>query len=150
MFGKGQPQLTREQSLAALPVRNGVIREERTEKDDLVLRVPVKRKGVWRVLGRFLNIPEVDRRVELDELGAYVWGLCDGQTDVRTIIDRFSRQYKLNRKEAEVSMTAYLRTLARRRLIGIMVSENGSASKGSSPRARRRTRGKARSAGGQR
>ena len=129
MFGKRQPKLTREQSLASVPVRNAAIREECREDGTLLLRVPIRRTGVWKALGRVLNVPEADRRVELDELGTFVWELCDGKTDVRAIIERFSRRFKLNRKEAEVSMVAYLRTLARRRLVGIMVAESTPASK---------------------
>ena len=129
MLGRRQSNLTREQSLAAVPVRNAAVRDERGDDGKIVLRVPVKRTGVWKALGRVLNVPEADRRVELDELGTFVWELCDGKTDVRAIIERFSRRFKLNRKEAEVSMVAYLRTLARRRLVGIMVAESTPASK---------------------
>ena len=57
----------------------------------------------------------------LDEIGSFVWRLCDGNHSVREIIRALAARYKLHRKEAEVSVVAYLRTLAKRRLIAVAV-----------------------------
>ena len=74
-----------------------------------------------RFLSKLLRMEDMERRIALDEIGAYVWDMCDGETTVRTMIGRFTDKYKLNRKEAEVSMVEYLRTLAKKGLIGIIV-----------------------------
>jgi len=123
MFKRRKQTVSREQSLTSIPVHNQVIREECGTDGCVTLLVPVRRTGVVKMLGKILNVPETDRRVSLDKLGSYVWRMCDGQTTVRDLIERFSRKYKLDRKEAEVSMVAYLRMLAKRRLVGIVVPE---------------------------
>jgi hypothetical protein len=43
---------------------------------------------------------------------------------VAALIEQFRQHYKLNYREAEVSITTYLRQLAKRRLIGIAVPED--------------------------
>jgi hypothetical protein len=114
------PPLSREQSLGSVPLRNAAVEAERTDDGEVRLAVP-RRDACWvRVLARVLYVPK-SRRVTLDELGSYVWDLCDGQHSVRQIIHALSERYRLHRKEAEVSVVAYLRLLTKRDLIGIAV-----------------------------
>ncbi len=119
---KPQPELSREQSMAAMPIRNPALTVEREEDGTVQLLIP--RSDAWwvRLLARLLYIPK-RRRVALDELGSFVWELCDGETTVRMLIDKFAQKYKLNRKEAEVSMVTYLKQLAKKGLIGIQVPQ---------------------------
>ncbi len=116
--------LSREQSLASVPLRNQAVEEERTDAGEVRLVIPLR--GTWwaRLLARLFYVPKT-RRVVLDEVGSYVWGLCDGRNCVRDIIHALAKRYKLHRKEAEVSVVAYLRQLARRGLIGIAVLKAG-------------------------
>jgi hypothetical protein len=119
MLRRRQP-LSREQSLASMPLHNEAIGAERTDSGDARLTVP-RRENWWvRVLDRVLYVPK-NRRIRLDELGTYVWDLCDGHHTVRDVIRAMSARYKLHRKEAEVSVVTYLRQLARKGLIGIAV-----------------------------
>ncbi len=122
LFRKKQPALTREQSLASMPIRNPNLKYDREE--DGTVRIIIPRKETWwvKALSYMFYIPK-RRRIALDELGTFVWDLCDGETTVRALIDKFARKYKLNRKEAEVSMVAYLRQLAKKGLIGIQVPQ---------------------------
>ncbi|MCS7065643.1 MAG: PqqD family protein, partial [Fimbriimonadales bacterium] len=53
-------------------------------------------------------------RIELDETGSTVWNLCDGQHNVESIVQRLTRRYKLERREAEYALFAFLNTLVRR------------------------------------
>lgn len=112
--------LSREQSLASVPLRNQAVEAERTDDGSIRLVVPVRPKWWARWLSHLVYVPKT-RRIVLDEIGSYVWGLCDGQRSVRDIIGALSARYKLHRKEAEVSVVAYLRQLAGRGLIGIAV-----------------------------
>ena len=59
--------------------------------------------------------------MSLDEIGSLVWELCDGEHSVRHIVRALAERYKLHRKEAEVSVVAYLRMLAKKRFIAIAV-----------------------------
>ena len=117
------PVLSREQSMASMPLRNPMLTE--SVEDDGIVRLAIPRKEAWwvKLLSRVFYVPK-RRRIALDELGSFVWQQCDGETTVRTLIDKFCKKYKLNRKEAEVSMVAYLRQLAKKGLIGIQVPKD--------------------------
>ena len=119
MFRRQKP-LSREDSLASVPLRNEAIEAERTDAGEVRLLIP--RKESWWVnsLARFFYVPK-HRRITLDEIGSFVWDQCDGKKNVRQVIQALCKRYKLHRKEAEVSVVAYLRMLAKKRLIGIAV-----------------------------
>ena len=74
-------------------------------------------RGLW---ARFMP-PIIERTVKLDEVGAFVFRLIDGRRDVRQIIEEFVRRYRANRREAELSTVAFLRSLAERRVISIVI-----------------------------
>ena len=59
------------------------------------------------------------RKTELDEMGSMVWGLIDGDRTVHDIIREFSEHYQLHPKEAEVSVTQFIRMLGNRGLVGL-------------------------------
>jgi len=119
LFRRQKP-LSREQSLGSIPVRNEAVEEE--EADDGNVRLLIPRREDWwvRAAARVFYVPR-KRRLTLDEIGSFVWGLCDGDHSVREIIRALAARYMLHRKEAEVSVVAYLRTLAKRRLIAVAV-----------------------------
>jgi len=121
-FRRHKP-LTREQSLASVPLRNEAVEVGRTDAGDVQLSVP--RRDTWwvKALARLLYVPK-RRRIALDEVGSFVWELCDGRHNVRQIIQALCQRYKLHRKEAEVSVVAYLRQLAKKGLIGIAVQKS--------------------------
>ena len=112
--------LTRREALSALPVRNQILKAETTPEGELTLTVPRRADWVGKLLASVFAVPK-ERKIVLDRVGADIWEMCDGQNTVEQIIARLSRIYKLNRKEAEVSLTAYLRQLGRRGLIGFAV-----------------------------
>ena len=61
------------------------------------------------------------KQFELEEVGAFVWSLCDGNHAVQTISKRLQSQYKMNKIEAEVALGQYLQTLSQRGLITMLV-----------------------------
>jgi len=121
-----QKEISREASLESRPVRNPALKVTRQEDDTVLLGVPSDPARWVRALAKLLRVKDRDmeRSIGLDEIGTYVWDMCDGETPVRAMIGRFTKKYKLNRKEAEVSMAEYLRTLAKKGLIGIIVPED--------------------------
>jgi len=71
-----------------------------------------------------LRVPGgMKKTFELDKLGKFVWDECDGKTSVRQIIRRLARRYNLNEREAEVATVAFLHTLTRKGLIGMVVAD---------------------------
>jgi hypothetical protein len=99
------------------PVRNAAIEWETGAEGEALLKVPRRKDRIGRVVGFWFRIPET-RAVQLDEVGTFVWSLCDGANTVEGIVQKTSRQYKMNRREVEVSVTTYLQMLAERNFIG--------------------------------
>jgi len=52
-------------------------------------------------------------------LGTEVWELLDGGTRVRDVIRQFAARHSLHQREAELSVTRFLRELGKRGLIGL-------------------------------
>src|SRR3954466_10934913 len=115
---KFAPNITRQEILAAVPVRNALVEWEANDQEEVVLKVPRRQDRVGRVLHRVFVAPPF-KQVVLDEVGSDVWQLCTGENDVDTIVKSLARKYKLSRREVELSLANYLRTLAQRGLIGL-------------------------------
>jgi len=124
MFGINQsqaPQLTREQALAGIPVINaGVCLVVENGRTLVMLRAATRPRGRWSLLGR-VQPPVTERRFALDELGVEVFNQVDGRRSVRELIDRFAARHKVNRREAELSVAAFIRMLAQRNLVSVAV-----------------------------
>ena len=56
---------------------------------------------------------------ELDEMGLWVWDLCDGEAMLLDVIGKFAEKYRLSVRESEVAMVKFLEMLATRRLMRI-------------------------------
>jgi hypothetical protein len=117
------PRLTREQSLSALPVRNTLITARVLENGETELTVPRRDDWLGNAIARLLFAPRT-RRVVLDSIGSFIWELCDGEHDVRQITEALAAKYKLTHREAETSLTEYLRTLGRKRLIAFAIPKD--------------------------
>jgi hypothetical protein len=74
-----------------------------------------------RVLMGVFGLPD-RKRIILDQRGTMIWNMCDGKVTVRDMIERFAREFTLDRKETEVLVVCYLKTLARRGLAGIIIA----------------------------
>jgi Coenzyme PQQ synthesis protein D (PqqD) len=137
------PKITREQILAAVPVRNSLVEWETNEQDEVVLKIPQRQDRAGRWLRRIFVAPAF-KQVALDELGSDVWHLCTGENDVDAIVKAIARKYKLGRREVELSLSNYLRTLAQRGYIGLAKRETPDASRQLSAAAGSARRPKAR------
>ena len=121
-FGKtdAPPSLSREQALACVPRKNHLVREEPLAGGLVRLTYPLSWKpwfgGLAKRLGAWDSSPR-DKRLDLDVMGTAAWKLLDGKRDARTIIDLFAAKFDLQPREAEVSMTAFLKELGKRGLV---------------------------------
>ena len=116
---KRQPQLTKEQAMAVRPLINPVLTWSLNEKGEVSIVIPVRNDRTGRILARLFGSPK-NKQLVLDDVGSSVWILCDGQHGVGHIITAVCEKYKLNRREAETSVTMYLKMLAERNLIGLL------------------------------
>lgn len=109
-------------ALACRPVKNLGVEAQRMESGDLILTYPVVvRPWLDRLLGRLgRKSPQpLRRKVQLDALGTQVWGWIDGVRTVGEIVAAFGEAHKLPQREAELSVTAFVRMLGKRGLIGL-------------------------------
>lgn len=123
-FGLKRPRspLTREQAFEARPVRNPSLKWRLNDEDNVEVIIPRRGDRVGRALGFLFYVPE-SRPLVLDEVGSRVWQLCDGERTVEEVVETLRDEYKLDRREVEVSLTEYLRTLGKRGMIGFLVPE---------------------------
>ena len=113
--------LDRQQALACTPIRNPEVEEIETP-DGILLRYPVEIKPWFqsifkRVSNRDSNI--VIRRLQLDALGTSVWQMVDGKHNVADITEQFRKTHQLGTREAELSVTGFLKDLGSRSLIAM-------------------------------
>ncbi len=130
---KKQPQLTKEQAMAVKPVINPVLTWNVNENGEVSITIPVRNDRTGRILGRLFGTPK-SKQLVLDEVGSSVWQMCDGQHGVGLIISELCKKYKLNKREAEASVTMYLKMLAERNLVGLLLD----AKNKSKPHSRRK------------
>ncbi len=116
------PEVDRDAVLILRPGRNSSITWEQQTTGETILTIPLEnssnRGRINKFMSRWFRTPD-ERRVELDEVGAFVWELCDGNLTVEGIVQRASKKYKMNRREAEVSVTMFLQMLHERKFIGL-------------------------------
>jgi len=116
------PVQTRREALDCIPVKNRHIQEERLENGDVLVSYPVTVRPWMAAVARWIGAggtPPPMARLQLDRLGAGVWSMLDGQTPLRRVAAAFAEIHRLERKEAEVAVTQFVRELGRRGLIGL-------------------------------
>ena len=115
-------------SLACRPTKNPEVRETPLDSGELLLTYPVRVRPWFTSLARRLGAPAVDvqtRRLQLDTLGTAAWRLLDGRRTVAGLVRAFARQFQLHPREAEVSITRFLKELGKRGLIGLKAPPGG-------------------------
>lgn len=108
-----RPVPTREDIRRAVPKKRAEV-EARSDGEVTVLRVPLaQRRGLVGWAARKSNSP-TQHEIELDEVGSFVWGLCDGKRSLAGIASKLSKHYKITIHEAEVSLLDFVDSLRRR------------------------------------
>lgn len=123
MFGwvKAKPPvINREQSLKGVPIVNNDVRIQPREENAARLELVIRLRRGDGFMSRFMP-PTHERKVKLDELGTFVFGLIDGHRTVREIVEAFLARYRVNRREAELSTVEFIRSLAQRQAISIVI-----------------------------
>ncbi|MCS7192587.1 MAG: PqqD family protein [Armatimonadetes bacterium] len=110
--------MEREKELRKLSQRRPC-RFERVEWQNLGDKVVLKvRRSDWlaSLMAWLLSRP-IYRQIELDEIGSFVWQLCDGSHTIADIAERLQKRYQLSRREAFASLIEFLSQLKRKGLI---------------------------------
>ena len=114
--------ISRSQALAHTPVKSLQITEVRLETGEVLIEYPLSVRpwiaAVARRLGGKQNVVQT-KKLQLDALGTSVWDLVDGNRSVKRIVKIFAETHRLENREAEISVTQFIRELGRRGLIGM-------------------------------
>ena len=114
---------TREGALAYKPVKSQKISETRLETGEVVIEYPLTARpliaAVARRLGKSEDLLVQTKKLQLDALGTSVWDLIDGKRSVGSMIQTFAETHRLENREAEVSITQFIRELGKRGLLGL-------------------------------
>ena len=106
---------TREEIRRAVPIRNSAALEEGG-----IVQVPLsERSGFFGWLARKSKASN-RLEIELDEIGLFVWEKIDGRRSVAGIADALSKEYKLNKHDAEASLLEFIDRLRQRGLISLI------------------------------
>lgn len=109
-------RVDRRRSLAGIPVLNPRVTIETAKDGNLYVRVEIQRgRGFF---ARFQPRVSV-RRIQLDELGSFVLRQVDGNKTVEDLIHAFVAHFRANRREAELCVVDFLKSLMRRQVISI-------------------------------
>ena len=115
-------QLTRSQALDCRPTKSLHTSEMRLETGEVLLEYPLTVRPWMAALAKRFG-RRTDRvytkKLQLDALGTAVWDLVDGKRSVRRIVQIFAETHRLEKKEAEVSVTSFLKQLGQRGLLGL-------------------------------
>ena len=116
------PSISRAEALNRIPIKNRQVSEDRMETGEVVLNYPVTMRPLFAGLIKRFGGPEVQtqtKKLQLDQLGTSVWDLVDGKRNVRQLVKAFAGTHQLEPREAEVSVTQFMRELGRRGLIAM-------------------------------
>ena len=139
MVQRKQPKPSRSMVLGAMPQRHPAVLWSRevgplTERPVIFLRVPRRSDKFGNLVAKVFRLPD-HRKIELDEIGSDVWEWCDGTTGVGELSRKIGEKYRLNKRQSEASVTAYLKMLAERRLIGLRAASPAVAGRRKQKRA---------------
>ena len=105
-----------------VPVKNREVSETLLSGGLVQLAYPLAVKPWFGMLAEKVGMwdkkPMV-KRVELDEMGTFVWRRIDGARSVRQIAEELTRAYEVQPREAELSVTTFIKTIGQRGIIGL-------------------------------
>jgi hypothetical protein len=105
-----------------VPVRNAEVRVEASGEGTVRLAYPLAVKPWFGRLAEKVNLWDqrpMIKKLDLDEMGTFVWERIDGERTVRRIAEEFADHYGLQPREAELGVTAFIKTIGQRGLIGL-------------------------------
>ena len=120
MFRVKKPTMSRSKALQARPIRNPALKWEALDTGEVRVILPRRRDIVGKLLTVLFYVPE-SRPVNLDMVGGKVWGMSDGTNTVDDIAAALEEEHRLHRREAEVSLTEFLKMLGKRNMVAFAV-----------------------------
>ena len=117
-----QNHMSRAAALKCRPEKSLHVTESRLETGEVLLEYPLTVRpwliAVAKRLGKSREVVQI-KKLQLDAMGTAVWDMVDGHRSVRRIVQIFAEAHRLDNKEAEVSVTSFIRELGQRGLLGL-------------------------------
>lgn len=117
-----EKSLSRTEALACIPQQNNTTSWEELENGNVLFTYAIPLSRFFQALHRKFTKNSVEtptKRLELDEMGSFVWKLIDGKRSVGTIITTFAEEYNVSNQEAETAVTTFIKALGQRGFIGL-------------------------------
>ncbi len=112
--------LNRTQALECIPGQNDTAQWQELDNGDILFTYALPLSRFFQALHRRFSKDPNDvprKKLQLDQMGSFVWRLIDGKKTVQEIITVFAKEYKVTKQEAETAVTAFLKTLGQRGFI---------------------------------
>ncbi len=114
--------LSRTESLACIPRQSDSVQWEELNNGDIQFTYPIPLSRMFTSLHQKFSKNKAalpTKRLQLDQMGSFVWNLIDGEKSVKDIIKIFSHDYKVTSQEAETAVAAFLKSLGQRGFIAL-------------------------------
>jgi hypothetical protein len=114
--------MSRAEALGHTPVKSLQIKEVRMDSGEVLIEYPLVVRPWIAAVAKRLGAAQdhkQTKKIQLDAMGTSVWDLMDGNRTVRRIVQIFAETHRLEKREAEVSVTRFIRELGRRGLLGL-------------------------------
>ena len=119
---KAESRLSRAEALKFRPSKSREISESRLDTGEVLREYPLTVRPWLAALAKRLGRPAEavqTKKLQLDIMGTSVWDLVDGNRSVARIAEIFAATHRLNNKEAEISVSSFIRELGQRGLLGL-------------------------------
>lgn len=117
---RAKAALTRDQALACIPVINTHVHSRSLDSGLIRVEYAVPLSPLLHAIHRRFSTRSLElptKKLELDNLGSFVWTNIDGRNSTKTLIKQLAAHCALSLNEAEISVTMFLRELGKRGLI---------------------------------
>lgn len=122
-----RPDISFDDLLDSVPVRNERAEAEPMGRNGLVVRVPFRKR--WYMNPPLTYILPIGRarRMSLDPVGREVWEMIDGRNTTEAIIERIATRYQIGFHEARMAVTQFLQGLTRNEAVVVTIGRNKEA-----------------------
>jgi len=128
------PAVTKTEFLKIKPVRNPLLRWEKTEGSVRIFiplqqpepekkKKPKKKKEIGLLSKLSPPPPPSEKKIDLDKIGSLVWEQCDGEKTMADIANYLQKKFKMMPSEAEIALNSYFNQLSKRGLVGFVLPE---------------------------
>ncbi len=111
-------RVDRRRSLAGIPVLHNNVTLYEENSHNVTLKLKLERGSS---LFERLRPPGMVKSYELDEFGSFVVRQIDSRKTVMEIVRGFETRFRLNHRESELGVVAFIKMLMKRRVLSVIV-----------------------------